>query len=166
VNRDDTARIWVAAKVLERMIKGRRGPADTDLREHWAEGDKLTVRLTDGTVLGAVTMCKGRTTAAVTDETALTAWVQDRFPHEIVPQVRPSFVELLLLSAKNRDGCWVNRKTGEAVPIPGVKVGYGDPYPAAHLAEDAEQVLAVAWERREMNPGELLALPQGGGGDG
>jgi len=161
VNRDDAARIWVVGKILERMVKGRRSPADTDLRDNWTAGDKLTVRLADGTILGAVTMGKGRTEAAVTDDAALLTWVKQRFKTEIIEAIRPSFLDALLKSAKDNDGRWINRSTGEAETIPGIKIGHGDPYPIATLPDDAEETLARAWGSSEIDPGELLALPGG-----
>ena len=52
----------------------------------------------DGTHLGRVTVCKGKTSAKVTDYDALTEWVQANHPHHIMTatSVRPAFLASLL----------------------------------------------------------------------
>lgn len=122
-------------------------------------GSRVPVMIA-GQHAGFLTIPQPRKTATVTSEAQFLAWVKKNHPTEVVtiPQVRPSFAELVLKSVKDRGG-WVDKKTGELVQVPGVTSGEGDAYPMVKLSDGAEAIIAAAWLAGKLDLGEMLALP-------
>lgn len=77
--------------------------------------------------VGTVRVDREPVTVKVTDEAALTRWVQVNMPSEIVPTVRKSAVEKLKAQLRDDGGVLVP-ETGEFVNVvPGLEVEHGDP---------------------------------------
>ena len=136
-------------KVLADQLKGVRGELDEQARQVMEPGDRATAKLPSGERVGSVTLAQGRVTARVVDERAFTAWVAERFPSEVVRVVRESFAKAVL-DAVRKHGGWLDEATGELVTVPGVTVAEGDPYPTVRLTQDAQQLVARAWQSGEL----------------
>lgn len=101
----------------------------------------------------------------VQDKDALLAWCGKHLPMAIekVEQVRPDTAKQLAEQVRKFGG-WPDPETGEIIPVDGI--GESDPSPRVVLGKDAEQVLAAAWQRGEIDLGGMLALEAAPGGDG
>lgn len=156
----EVARAVAALKVMSDLVKNQQGTEKGALMAQLnglGVNGTVNATLADGTPLGTVGMVKGRTTATIDNDAALTAWVEDNHPGEIetVRRVRPGYVKKLLDAAKVK-GAAVDAH-GEV--IPGILVGEGDPYLSVRLADDAEQAVVSALE----SGFQPLALPAGDG---
>lgn len=113
----------------------------------------------DGTVLGHVTMAKGRKTARVVNEAAVLAYVKAHHPTEVEvsEQVRPAFLKTLLDDAVKK-GAFLD---SDGVVIDGlIEVIEGSPYPMSKLAEDADLAIAGLLGRGGLGVNGLKALPE------
>jgi len=113
----------------------------------------------DGTVLGHVTMAKGRKTARVANEAAVLAWVKAHHPTEVEvsEQVRPAFLKALLDDAAKK-GAFID---SDGVVIDGlIEVVEGDPYPISKLDDDADLAIAGLLGRGALGVNGLKALPE------
>jgi hypothetical protein len=152
-------------KVLVTELGAAKKVADGEIRDSWRAKDRLSAALPDGTVVAAVTLTSGRTTANVTDTDAYEAWVRATHPEQIetVPattRINPDFTERLK-SAARKIGVAVDAETGEEVP--GITVAAGEPYPMVKLADDARDAVAEAWQAGELTElmSGLLAIEGG-----
>lgn len=159
------ARTLLVFKVLtDRMNELRRGDLMDEAAKVMPPGTRLPVLVGDEHA-GWVQMPKPTTSVTVTDESALRAFVTERFPTEVetVTRVRPAFLEALKRAARDHNG-WVDRDSGEVTPIPGIKVEAGTPSPRTSPGPDAYQAVLAAARRGELgNVAGLLELPAGGG---
>lgn len=132
------AREVAAAKLIADEIKARGDNAKATLMEIFdATGaDRVTVKDDDGTKLAVVSKGSGRTSAAVADEDAFVAWVEQTYPEAIVKTVDPD-VRLRLLNAAKKTGEPVDVATGEV--IPGVEIRTGAPYVSARPTPEAKE---------------------------
>lgn len=155
----ERARTIAALKVIDDLVKRQTGTDKQSLldalRELGVKGAVDAV-MPDGTHLGRVTVCKGKTAAKVTDYDALTEWVTEHHPHQVVTvtSVRPAFIASLLKSAQ--DAGEPVDSSGEVVP--GVEVFEGSPYLSTSLAHGAAEVVLAAVRSGVLQP---LALPGG-----
>jgi hypothetical protein len=161
----DLALRYALLKVLVAELADAKKVADCEIRDTWRPKDRLSAALPDGTVVAAVTLASGRTTAAVADTDAYEAWVRATHPEQIetVPateRINPEFTARLTSAAKKL-GIAVDAETGEVVP--GITVNEGDPYPMVKLAEDARDEVAKAWQAGELTElmSGLLAIEGG-----
>lgn len=139
-----------ASEASETMVPGERhaakfGPQGTEQVAAWVSVPQPSVR--------------------VQDKDALLAWCEKHLPMAIeqVPQVRPDTVKQLTEQVKKHGG-WLDTETGEIVPVDGI--GESDPAPRVVLDKAAEEILAAAWGRGEIDLGGMLALEAAPGGDG
>jgi hypothetical protein len=146
----DIATRLVVLRHLRDRIDQARTASNIDLLEAGEVGDRTTAKL-DGETIGSVTLTRGRETAQVIDEAALTAWVTDHYPSEIehVTKVRPAFVAVLLKTVKENGG-WIDKVTGEFHHVDGVDIRVGDPYVSVKPADGSAEVVAKAWQERRI----------------
>jgi len=150
-NPGDAVRLGVLA-ALRDAVSGSYNQARKGLAASMEPGDRKTIRLPDGTKLGAASLTEGRLSAKVTDNQALLSWVAANHPDELVQAIRESFLRKLLDDAK-KHGAAVDVTSGEF--IPGITVEDGDPYLTYRPLPDAGQIVASRW--RELAG---LALPE------
>lgn len=116
-------------------------------------GEHLTGQLGDGTRVGKVRRNERATTAAVTDEQALINWILEHRPDEVVPQIRPSYLEHLRAQVKAH-GHAFDATSGEV--IPGIEaVQGGSSFVVSPSAEGRELIR----RRLAEMTGGLLELP-------
>lgn len=152
----DAARDVAVMKVIADLVKDGRDAAGATLRAEAEPGERISAKLPDGTVLGSVTLAKGRVSAKVVDERALFAWIEANRPDEIVhhqPTIRDSYLRHLLDQVKTTGAA----TTADGEVIPGLEATVGEPYPIVSLAEGAAEAVAAAWRSR------VLELPGGRG---
>lgn len=157
------ARTLLCFKVVtDRMSSTRKDGLNEEALSWMPPGTRLPA-LVGGRVAGWVSVPKPSVKAIVTDEKALQAFVEERFPTEIetVTRIRESFVTALKESAK-RHGGWVDG-AGEVVEIPGLKVEVGAAAPRVEAEEDAFDAVMEALNSGDLaDVGALLGLPAGG----
>lgn len=170
----DLAVRLVALRVLADRVKAADLEVRAQMQAQMVVGDRVTATLhpteeeQSPTVVGHVQLTKGRagsTTATVTDEQALLAWVTQHHPTEVVTteSVRRSFLTVLLEAIRN-DGGWYDKKTGEQVTLPGVDVisgPDGTPTLAVKPTPAAAVEIPEAWADGRLAWSELTALPAG-----
>lgn len=145
-------------KWLKDRIKDWEAEAKRDLGLLPGERKAAVV---DGTVLGHVTMAKGRKTARVANEAAVLAYVKAHHPTEIeyvaLEQVRPAFLKALLDDAAKK-GAFID---SDGVVIDGlIEVVEGSPYPMSKLADDADIAIAGLLGRGGLGVNGIRALPE------
>lgn len=143
----------IALAELGKRVKERADRVKRELAEALDPGDRKTAALDDGTVVGSISYVKGRKSARVSNEAALTAWVAANHPDEIVQQIRPAYRAALLELAKT-NGVAADPTTGEIVP--GIEFDVTDPYLSAKPDPAGLPALIDA-----MRAGQLLALDEG-----
>lgn len=142
----------VATKVLAAKVADHANALKAEMSAALDPGDRKVAALDDGTKVGTVTYTNGRASVTVTDDVALTAWVQANYPDEVttVVAVRPAFRAALLDAAKAA-GAAVDVRTGE--PLPGVSVRDGEPFLTVKPDADGLHALLHA-----IRASQLLAL--------
>lgn len=81
---DDPYLTVAVLRVLSMHTKDRYDQARADVEDHMNVGDRRMVRSPlDGTKLGAVYMTDPKPVAAIVDEPAFTAWMQDTYPDRV-----------------------------------------------------------------------------------
>lgn len=149
--RHDLALRFAVLKTLAGELTTAKRQADSEIREAWHPGDRNSATLPDKTLLGAVTLAKGKTGSKLVDEPAFRAWVERTHPEEMetvtITRVKPAYSELIM-SAARQLGQAIDATTGEEVP--GITVEQGDPYPTMRLAPGARDVIAKAWQAGQL----------------
>lgn len=144
-------------KVLTEELGKAKKASDSEIRDGWRPGDRLTATLPGNADIGTVTLANGKTTAKLSDQRAFEEWVKSTHPDWMttvtLTVVDPGHVERLMAAAQKL-GVAVDADTGEAVP--GIEVTQGDPYPMVKLTPEARDAVAAAWTR-----GNLAALLPG-----
>ena len=148
----DVALRLAVLKVLVAELAEAKTAADAEIRDTWRRGDRLTAALPDGKLVGAVTLAKGRASAAVTDADAYEKWIRAVHPEQIqtVPEttrINPDFTARLK-SAAQKLGVPVDAETGEIVP--GITVTEGTPYALVKLVDEAAGMVGAAWRSGEL----------------
>lgn len=151
---DAATRVAIVAALKSKVLEAYE-LARAEAGEQMDPGDRKAAQLGGGK-LGHVTVATGSTRAKVTNDTALTKWVAEHHPDEIVQSVRSSYVNKILDDAKHY-GQAVDVTTGEL--IPGVDVRVGNPYVTVKLADDAAETIAAHWDTA------LRHVPELPGGD-
>jgi hypothetical protein len=154
------AAIRVAAlKALYDKVRAAYNQARADAVAALTPGDRLHAALPDGSDIGTVSVVDGKTTAKVTNPSALLEWVQINAPDEVetVAQVRESYVGALLARCENVDGQAMHAKTGEL--LPGVRFETGEPYARVTQTNDQQATFVEAWLHGDL-AGVLPGLTQ------
>lgn len=140
-----------AAECRNRAAKVR-ADLDADARAELEEqGTAPTWRLAD---MGTWSLPVSKEAPVVTDGAALTAWVKQRYPGEVVEVVNPPFLGALLLRLSPAGEHVIDPGTGEIVPGLGVRPG-GIPQTLRFKANPDAR--AVADDAAESLVGEILA---------
>ncbi len=149
--REETALHLGLIKFLAEKLSAAKTSAAEALTSTWRPGDRNAGALPSGAVIASVTYAKGRISARVSDRESFEAWVKENHPTEIetvtTTRVNPAY-EALLTSAAKQAGVAIDATTGEEVP--GITVGQGEPYAIVKLADDAEDLIAQAWQDGEL----------------
>lgn len=155
----ELSRVVMAAKLLADSAREEGAAAKEQLVSRMAdEGvERARVHGDGGEDFGTVVLTSGRVEARLVDEAAFTAWVQERYPEEVTPQVRRPFRDRLLAHAA-RAGDPVDEQ-GELVP--GVVVMAGDPYLMTRPSREAKDRM-----RSALAANGLLSLGGSGRPDG
>lgn len=119
-----------------------------------APNERIPGELPDGATIGAVRRTRPTRKVLITDETALLAWVQEHRPDQIMPAIRPAFLDALRLSCKEH-GMPVDKSTGEV--IPGMELVEGSP--SYYVDVDPAAVPMLRAKFAELIAGGLLELP-------
>jgi len=144
--------------VFAKIVADEVGSLIRQVRQHvepnLEPGEHIVGVLGDGTRIGKAMRTETPKTALVTDEDALVHWILENRPDEIVPSIRPSYLEALRLQVKEH-GHAFDPTSGEI--IPGIEPGDGTPsYRVVPTQEGRELVKA---RLSELIAGGLLALP-------
>lgn len=117
--RKDEARAWLA---------DRMGP------------DLLAVSaVANGETVGRASYVEGKTSLKVTDLAAFYAFVEERYPTEIVTAVNPAFQKKLLDELRSVGGVVINN---DGEPVPGVEAVQGSSYVSVSKSKDAREKVA------------------------
>jgi len=138
--------------VLARVLRDRIVAAATELSaEALTSSDAATgrSRKLGELEIGGVTVAHGKRNAYVADVDAVLSWVTEHHPDEVeviyTSQVRPVFLAALLRTV-TRDGGWLDKDTGEIVPVDGVEISAGSPYLIVKPNDDAQAIVEEAWQ--------------------
>jgi hypothetical protein len=113
-------------------------------------GDRKVARLASGIEVGSVTFTRGRASAGVINPRTLTEWVAANYPDEMEQQIRPTFLTAILEASKKAGV----PMTPDGTVVPGIWVGFTEPYLAAKPTNVDALVDAI-------RAGQLLALEDG-----
>lgn len=152
--REDAALALAVLRIVKRRLDTADGTTADTIIDAWQEGDRTAAILPGGARIGAITLAKGRSSAAVTDRATFQEWVFQTHPEEIetvtVTRVRPAF-ESAMISAAKAHGEPVDSTTGETITVEsGISMRLGDPYPVLRLEPDAAELVAAAWQAGEL----------------
>lgn len=150
-------KLEAAAAQLKERAKTIRLELDADARHEFEEqGAAPTWRLAD---LGTWSLPVSKEAPYVADPAALTEWVKQRYPSEVVEVVNPAFQSALLSRLMPLGEVVMDMGTGEVVPGLGVRPG-GLPLSLRFKANG--DALAVA----DQHAGQLVAQVTAGLGIG
>jgi hypothetical protein len=144
----------VFAKIIADEVRAVAEAVKAEVKNRLVPGEHVTATLADGTRIGKVTLTEVPRTADIVDERALIDWLLEHRPDEVVPQVRPSFLEHLRRQVKEH-GHAFDETTGEV--IPGIELGEGTP--GFRPAPSEEGRALVKARLNELLAGGLLELP-------
>lgn len=138
--------------VLARVLRDRIIAAATELSAEALTssdaGDRKVAKIGEQEI-GGVTVAHGKRSAYVADVDAVLSWVTEHHPDEVeviyTSQVRPVFLAAILRTV-TRDGGWLNKQTGEIIPVDGVEISAGSPYLIVKPNDDAQKVVEEAWQ--------------------
>jgi len=147
----------VFAKILSEQVAGLVGAVRKHVEPNLEPGEHVVGQLADGTRIGKVMRTETPVTVDVIDEDALVQWILDNRPDEIVPAVRPSYMDHLRAQVK-KHGYAFDPVTGEI--IPGLKIGQGTP--AYRPVPTDEGRALVQAKLSELIAGGFLELPPSG----
>lgn len=105
--------------------------------------DSAKAELPDGTAVGKASLAGGKPKAVISDEDALTGWVAENSPTEVVFRIRESYRRVLLDRLEpGPDGTAVDPSTGEIVP--GVIYTTSNPYVSMRFDRDGRAAVIDA----------------------
>ncbi len=153
-------RLAVAKFFAEYFAGYRESVLDPEARAEMTIGERTPVKF-GGQFAAWVSLPNTARTATVKDKAAFLAWVKQHMPDEVetAEVVRPATQRALLADAKARGGCWLDRTSGELVPIDGVEAGDGKLTPRVELDDLAAVVIGQAWRAGLIDISPMLALP-------
>lgn len=150
-------RLTLRAAVLK-LLSDRVYKAFKDAKDELAvilgpEGRKAAVL--DGDKIATVSVTKsGRVT--VSNEPALTRWVQEHYPTEIeeLPTIRPAFLDAIKKASEHAgEPC---SPLGD-LDVPGISIG--DPYPTVRKSAGADELVENLWKTGRLSvDGEIKEI--------
>lgn len=135
-----------ALTLLEDKIKTERETTREQVMTALDElgGDQVRAELPDGTRIAKVSIAAPKPSARVTDEQALTGWVAESMPTEVLMRIRDSYKKVLLdRLVPAEDGSAVDPDTGEIVP--GVHFTERNRYPSIRFEPEGKTALEAAF---------------------
>lgn len=157
LTRDERARRLAVLAVISDWVKKEDQRLRGEMAAELVPGDRQSALLDPAnkdTLLGFVTLVKGRQSWRVTDESALLDWVKRNAPTEVVTvqSVRPSFVTALINECKTHGG-WISPE-GELMHPDGLETSIGTPYIQVKATAEADGLVADA-----LRGGRLQLMP-------
>lgn len=151
-------KLAVAEFFAKHFATVRKEQLNPEAVEEMAVGERYAAKF-DGNVAAWVSLPKPAQRASVKNEDALLAWAKEHIPQavETVERVRPDTVKRLQDEMKRRGG-WLDRESGEIVPVDGIEVSESDPSPRVQLEDGAARIIADAWRAGDIDLGETLAV--------
>jgi hypothetical protein len=146
VDKREAAGVLAQTKWLKDQIKGWEAAAKDVLMGELQAGERATATAPDGAKLGYVTKANGKRTMQIDNEDGFLAWVQMRYPSEIVQSIRPAFVKKLQERALDK-GALIDAK-GEVCPH--VSIVYGDEYTFVTLDKLADILITQSIQQRKL----------------
>lgn len=165
MNPREIARALAVTAVIADAAKARKDELRADLA-HALDAlgaDSAKADLPDGTNVAKASLVAGKPRAAVVDEDAMTGWVAENHPTEVVFRVRDTYRKVVLdRLIPGPDGAAVDPYTGEIVP--GVRFSNPAPYVSLRFDRDGRDHVidalrqgAVSLDLTAPHP----ALPEG-----
>ncbi|MBF9328516.1 hypothetical protein [Mycobacteroides chelonae] len=148
-NRRDAAQIlamvsWVR-KQLKRIEATANERADVEFSEEKVKGHVVIGG--EKVEVSSTTRVQQGPKLKVEDPDRLAAWVQQRWPTEIVPAVRPSFLAQIVPRMAATDGCLVD-DDGEICPWVGLELP--NAYTTTRLLKDADAHMSELLAKRSI----------------
>lgn len=139
----------------EKRIKEAKDTINAALLAELDEGDAKAAKLDDGTKLGKASVI-ARKTPKVTDEAALTEWVAEHYPSEVVTTtaIRESFLHLLKEQTKTHGHAFADE--GEIAP--GLELVESAPFVSFRSEKGAGEAIDARWNELI---GPVLLLGEG-----
>lgn len=137
MNPREIARALAVTTVIADAAKERKDQLRADLLDALDAlgADSAKAELPDGTPVGKASLAGGKARAVVSDEDALTGWVADNAPTEVVWRIREAYRKALLDRLEpGPEGVAVDPATGEIVP--GVRFTPTSPYVSMRFDRD------------------------------
>ena len=137
MNPREIARALAVTTVIADAAKERKDQLRADLLDALDAlgADSAKAELPDGTAIGKASLAGGKARAVVSDEDALTGWVADNAPTEVVWRIREAYRKALLDRLEpGPKGVAVDPATGEIVP--GVRFTATAPYVSMRFDRD------------------------------
>jgi hypothetical protein len=141
----EIARALAVTSVIADAAKARKDELRADLADALDAlgADSAKADLPDGTTVAKASLIAGKARASVIDEDALTGWVAESAPTEVVFRVRESYRKHLLDRLEpGPDGTAVDPTTGEIVP--GVRYSTSTPYVSLRFDRDGRDAVIDA----------------------
>lgn len=137
MNPREIARALAVTAVIADAAKARKDELRADLAAALEDlgADSAKADLPDGTNVAKASLVAGKPRADVWDEDAMTGWVAENHPTEVVFRVRESYRKVVLdRLVPGLDGTAVDPDTGEIVP--GVRFTTSSPYVSLRFDRD------------------------------
>lgn len=141
----EIARALAVTSVIADAAKERKDQLREALRDALDDlgADSAKAELPDGTPIGKAALAGGKARAVVSNEDALTGWVAENAPTEVVFRVREAYRKALLDRLEpGPEGCAVDPATGEIVP--GVTFTATAPYVSMRFDRDGRAAVIDA----------------------
>lgn len=147
----------VFAKILSEQVAALVGAVRGKVEPNLAPGEHVIGQLGDGTRIGKVMVTETPVTVDVVDQEALINWILEHRPDEIVPAIRPAYMDSLRDQVK-KHGHAFDPESKEI--IPGLALGSGTPsYKPVPTNEGRALVRAKLGELIAAGQLELPAAP-------
>ena len=148
-NRRDAAQILAMISWVRKQLKKIEMEANQRAEVEFSE-EKIKAHVVIGNTkveVSSTTRVQPSAKLKVEDPDRLALWVQKRWPTEILPAVRPSFLAQITVDMAANDGCLVDAE-GEVCPWAGLELP--NAYTTTRLLKDADRHLAELLGRRSL----------------
>ncbi|WP_154021769.1 hypothetical protein [Mycobacteroides abscessus] len=148
-NRRDAAQILAMISWVRKQLKRIEATANERADVEFADEKVKAHVVIDGqkVEVSSTTRVQPSAKLKVEDPDRLAAWVQQRWPTEIVPAVRPSFLAQIVPKMAATDGCLID-DDGEICPWVGLELP--NAYTTTRLLKGADENLSNLLEHRSL----------------
>lgn len=153
MSRRDAAQVLAMVAWVRQKLTAIQKEANTRVDVVYA-GEALHASVGDQVISNTVRVQHGPKIRFDEDPVRFAEWVQQRWPTEIVPSVRESFLDVLKDRMLATDGEVLADDAGEICQW--VEIEHPDPYTRTSLNKNANEALAPLLEKRSMT--DLLAF--------